>query len=32
METTFSNQISAFFHINSDANFPAILVYPYNIV
>lgn len=32
METTGSNQISAFFHINFDANFPAKLAYPYDFI
>lgn len=32
METTGSNEISAFFHINADANFPAVLAYPYNFI
>lgn len=32
MDTTGSNRISAFFDINFDANFPAILAYRFNFV
>lgn len=32
METTGSNKISAFFDINFDANFPAILAYQFNFI